>query len=278
MGQPFHNNVVIITGASSGIGAEMARQLAGQGAKLALAARRADLLEQVAAECRARGGEALIAPTDVTDEAQCKRLIDAALAAYGRLDMLVANAGHAIQRTFEDMPDLERFKYEMALNFYGVAHCVHFALPHLKKTRGRIVGMNSLVGLIAAPTYTGYVASKHAMSGFLNSLRQELRGTGVSVTVIYPGAVLIDAVQEMVGEQIHHAELMTVEECARITIRAAGRRQRQVVMTTQGRIARWVQMIAPGLYDRFAGSAVREGEAPAAQISSVPELGEGEAR
>src|SRR5687767_11330529 len=110
MSHPFRDNVVIITGASSGIGAEMARQLADQGAKLVLAARRVEQLEAVAAECRVRGAEAIVVPTDVTDEAQCRALIEAAAAHYGRIDTLIANAGTGDPRSFENMPDLDQIR------------------------------------------------------------------------------------------------------------------------------------------------------------------------
>lgn len=256
---PFRDQVAVITGASSGIGAEMARQLAVQGAKLTLAARRESLLEEVAAECRRLGGEALVVPTDVTDEAQCKALIEAAVGRFRRIDLLIANAGSGDLDAFASMPDLSQLRREMDLNYWGVVTCVHYALPHLKQTQGRIVATNSLIGLLSVPLLTGYVAAKHAAAGFLDTLRMELRGTGVSVTVVYPGAVLIDKVQEMAGEQIKGAQYMTVQRCAEITLQAAAKRRRQVVMTAQGKLARWITLIAPGLYDRFASSAVSEG-------------------
>lgn len=255
----FANQVIVITGASSGIGAEMARQLASQRVKLVLGARRVDLLEQVAAECRTRGAEAEIVQTDVTDESQCKRLIDTAVERFGRIDALFANAGQGQPRRFDKMPDLTQIKREMDLNYYGVLYCVYHALPYLKESKGRIVGTSSLIGFLRVPLLTGYVSAKHAMTGFLDTLRIELAGTGVSVTVAFPGAVLTDDVKGMAGEQIHNAELMTVERAASIIVRAAALRKRQVIMTTQGKLARWFEMIAPGLFDRLAASSMREG-------------------
>ena len=107
MRQPFQNQVVIVTGASSGIGKALALQLAGQGAKVVLAARRAELLEQVAEECRQAGSEALAIPTDITDEAQCRMLVEKIIAAFGRLDMLINNAGLAATALFEEFPTLD---------------------------------------------------------------------------------------------------------------------------------------------------------------------------
>src|SRR5512143_3013156 len=130
---PFRGQVVIVTGASAGIGRALALQLAGQGAKVAIAARRAERLEQVAVECRQRGGEVLVLPTDVSDETQCKALIDRTVSPFGRLDMLINNAGLAVSGLLEDFPDLHLFRYTMDVNFYGAVYCSYYALPHLKQ-------------------------------------------------------------------------------------------------------------------------------------------------
>lgn len=254
----FADQVIVITGASSGIGAEMARQLADQRAKLVLGARRVDLLEEVAAVCRTRGAEAEVVQTDVTDESQCKRLIDTAVKRFGRIDALFANAGQGQPRRLDKMSDLAQIKQEMDLNYYGVVYCVYHALPYLKQSKGRIVGTSSLIGFLRVPFLTGYVSAKHAMTGFLDTLRIELAGSGVSVTIAFPGAVLTDDVKAMTGQQIRNAELMTVGRAASIIVRAAAGRKRQVIMTTQGKFARWFEMIAPGLFDRLAASSMRE--------------------
>lgn len=171
MAAPFRDNVVVITGASDGIGREMALQLAGQGAWLALAARDAQKLEAVAAECRARGGRALAVPTDVGDQAQCRALVDRTLAEFGRVDTLVNNAGVSMWARFDQVTELAPFETMMRVNYLGSVYCTHAALPHLKRTRGRIVGVSSLTGRAGVPTRSGYAASKHAMAGFFDSLR-----------------------------------------------------------------------------------------------------------
>jgi NAD(P)-dependent dehydrogenase (short-subunit alcohol dehydrogenase family) len=152
--EAFHDKVVIVTGASAGIGKSMALQLASQGAKVVLAARRADRLEQVAVECRQHGGEALVVPTDISDEAQCKVLVEKTIARFGRLDMLINNAGLAAVALFDEFPDLHLFKHVIDVNFYGAVYCTYFALPHLKQSKGRIVAISSLGGKAAIPFNT----------------------------------------------------------------------------------------------------------------------------
>ncbi len=172
----FRDNAVIVTGASRGIGAQLAYQLAEQGALLTLAARSLDQLESVAAECRRRGAQALTVQTDVTDEAQCKRLIERAVEAYGRVDTLINNAGYGSPMRFDRMPDFKYLRDEIALNYLGVVGCTYYALPYLKQTKGRIVGVSSLGALVGLPGTIGYNSSKHAVRGFLNTLRAELLG------------------------------------------------------------------------------------------------------
>ncbi len=185
---------VIITGASDGIGAEMARQLAQQqGAQVALvlAARNETLLNQVADECRTQGSQVLVVRTDVSDEAQCRALIERSVAQFGRIDALINNAGVSAQALFSDVKaqDLGWYENLMRINLWGSVWCTHAALPHLKATRGQIVAVSSLAGLVGVPGRTAYSATKFAMTGFFEALRTELRASGVSVTTAYPGVV-----------------------------------------------------------------------------------------
>ena len=177
----FKDQVVIVTGASSGIGRALALQLASEGACLSLAARNAERLEKLAQECDELGGQAIPVPTDVADQAQCHRLIDATVQQFGRIDMLVNNAGITLVGKFEQLPDLELFQQVMAVNFNGLVGCTYYALPYLQDTAGRIVNVSSLGGKLAIPYNTSYIASKFAVTGFSDSLRMELRKEGVSV-------------------------------------------------------------------------------------------------
>ena len=264
---PFSDKVVVITGASSGIGRELAHQLADQGARLALAARDAARLEATAMQCRARGGQALAVPTDVSDQAQCADLIARTVETYGRIDMLVNNAGLSMWAPFEDVNDLSIFETQMRVNYLGSVYCTHYALPYLKQSRGQIVGISSLAGRTGVPTRSGYAASKHAMTGFFDSLRIELGGSGVAVTMIYPSFVATEVRERAFGADgkplgtspVREAEVMSVEECATIILRAAAARKREVVMTARGKIGMWLKLIAPGLVDRMARRAIERG-------------------
>lgn len=256
----FRENVAIVTGASSGIGKEMALQLAEQGAWLVLAARNREALEQVAQECRNRGGKALVVQADVGDEAQCRKIIEAAVAEYGRVDTLINNAGFGQGGTFESLPNLDTFRQVMNVNFMGTVYCTYYALPHLKKALGRIVNISSIMGMIGVPKYGSYVASKFAMTGFSEVLRNELAGSGVSVTSIHPNFVVSEFAGRLLkpdgtplgekGKRIYTKRTMTAAECARLTLRAAARRKRHLVMTPLGKIAVFLHGIAPSLVDR----------------------------
>lgn len=267
MAAPFRENVVVITGASDGIGREMALQLAEQGAWLSLAARDAGKLEQVAADCRARGGRAIAVPTDVGDQAQCRRLVEATVREYGRIDTLVNNAGVSMWARFDQVTDLAPFETMMRVNYLGGVYCTHAALPHLKASRGRIVGVSSLTGRAGVPTRSGYAASKHAMAGFFDSLRIELADEGVTVTMVYPGFVSTGIRQRAYGPDgqplrsspVREAEVMTPQECARQIIAAAAGRRRELVMTARGKVGQWIKLIAPGVVDRIARKAIEQG-------------------
>lgn len=256
--EAFHDQVVIITGASAGIGKALAVNLASQGAKVAIAARRAERLEQVAAECRQRGGQALIIPTDVSDEAQCKTLVEKTIAEFGRLDMLVNNAGLATSALFAEFPDLHLFRYTMDVNFLSAVCCTYYALPYLKQTQGRIVVLSSMAGKLAIPYNTPYVASKYALHGFCDALRMELSLHGVSVTVVCPMLVVTEFHEMQLnkdgvprGERarvIYTKKTMTADRCAEITLRAAYKRRRELLMGP-GVLATWVKVIAPDFLD-----------------------------
>ncbi len=264
----FKDRVIIITGASSGIGRELAHQLASQGAWLTLAARTVDRLEAAQKECLELGGKAVVIRTDVSDPRQCEACIHQTVDHFGRLDVLVNNAGITMWAEFKQVQDLKPFEQIMQINYMGGVYCTHYALPYLKQTHGLIVGISSLAGKTGVPTRSAYSASKHAMAGFFDSLRIELAPSRVAVTMIYPGFVRSEVRQRALGPDgkplgtspVREGEVMSVETCARLIIGAMTRRQREMVMTLRGQLGLWLKLIVPGLVDRIAGNAIRSGK------------------
>jgi len=262
---------IVITGASDGIGAEIARQLAhrhGAGAALVLAARSPQGLEQVAAQCQAGGAATLVVPTDVSDQAQCRALIDAAIGRFGRIDVLVNNAGMSAQALFEDVKaeDLAWYEQLMRINLWGSVWCTHAALPWLRQSRGSVVAVSSLAGLVGVPGRTAYSATKFAMTGFFEALRAEVKSAGISVTTAYPGVVAtqirhrgFNAAGAPAGSSgLKEDGAMSVEECARLIIEGMDRREREVVMSARGKLGRWLKLLAPGAVENMALAALKD--------------------
>ena len=250
-------NVAVLTGASSGIGRELAIQLAQEGAWLTLAARDLAKLEEVAQRCRQHGGRVLTVPTDVTQESQCRDLVTRTVEEFGRIDTLINNAGIGLHARFDEIRDLSLLERVIQVNFYGSMYCTHYALPHLKRTRGRLVAVSSLCGRFPTPTAAIYGASKHALAGFFDSLRIELADSDVSVTVIYPGWVATGITSRALTAQgnprgtvsAHEDNAMPATVCARLITQAVARRRREVVMTIRGKMGLWFRLIAPTYID-----------------------------
>lgn len=181
MSQTFFNNSIIITGASQGIGRE---QLAEQGAFLTLTARNADLLNEVAVVFNQKGGKAITVTTDITQKDECRALIERANEEYGQIDTLINNPGIAYKSRLDELEDISSVEMVMQVIFWGSVYCTYYAIPYLKKSKGRIVVVNSGGGKFATPTSSFYGASKHALVGFFDSLRLELENSGVTVTSI----------------------------------------------------------------------------------------------
>jgi NAD(P)-dependent dehydrogenase (short-subunit alcohol dehydrogenase family) len=258
--------VVILTGASEGIGRALALALAPQGLSLVLAARNTERLAQLASECERAGSAALAVPTDVTSEPQCRALIDAAVARFGRIDILVNNAGGTMWSRFDALSDWSAFERLMRLNYLSCVYLTGCALPWIRQRQGRLVAVASMAGLTGVPERTAYAASKHAVVGFCDSLRIELAGSGVTVTVIAPDFVLTETHRRALGPDgrplgvspMREDRIMSAEECARLAVRAIERRQRLLITSPRGHFGRWLKLIAPGAIDRIAARAIRE--------------------
>ena len=263
--------IIVITGASDGIGAELARQLArrhGAALGLVLAARHAGRLDAVASQCAAQGAQTLVVAADLAQEPACRDLIAAAVARFGRIDALINNAGISAQALFGDVQaeNLGWYEQLMRINFWGSVWCTHAALPFLKQSRGSIVAVASLAGLIGVPGRTAYSASKFAMAGFFEALRAELKNAGVSVTTAYPGVVAtrirhhgLNAAGLAAGSSgLREEKAMRVEVCAQLILQAMDKREREVVMTISGKLGRWLKLLAPGRVEAMALAALKD--------------------
>ena len=262
----FTDQVVVVTGASEGIGRALCVALAPQRPSLVLAARSRERLDSLKQEVEALGARALVVPTDVTEEAACRQLIEQTVSTWGRLDALVNNAGGTMWTRLQDIQDTSIFDRLMRLNYLGSAWCTYYALPHLLQSRGRIVGVSSVAGLTGVPTRTAYAASKHAMFGFFDSLRVELRESGVSVTMIAPDFVVSEIHRRALGADgqalgkspLQESKVMTAEECARRMVTAMEKRRRMLLPSLRGRAGYLAKLVSPALVDRIAAKAIRE--------------------
>jgi NAD(P)-dependent dehydrogenase (short-subunit alcohol dehydrogenase family) len=265
----LRDNVVVLTGASSGIGRALALELAASGARLVLAARNLPALEAVAAACAARGSRAIAHRTDVAEEQQCRSLVERAVAEHGRIDTLVHNAGISMWARFDEITDVGVFDRIMRVNYLGPAHLTHRALPWLERSRGRIVAVSSVAGLTGVPTRSAYCASKHAIVGFYETLRIELAPKGITVTIVYPDFVTSEIRERAFGPDgaplgkgnspVREREVMSAEECARRMATAIARRKRDLVMTARARMGRWMRLVAPGVVDAISARAIARG-------------------
>ena len=252
------NKVVVITGASSGIGRAMAEVYAADGAKVVLAARSEEQLQEVTDGIRAAGGEAVWCKTDVVSEEECKNLIDKAVEAYGGIDVMICNAGLSMRALFDDV-DLKVLHRLMDVNFWGTVNCAKYALPWLQKSKGSLVGISSVAGLHGLPGRTGYSASKFAMTGFLETVRIENLRKGLHVMVACPGftasnvrfsALTADGSQQGATPR-KEEKMMTAEEVARIVRRGILKRKRLCLMEAEGRATHFVKKFAPGFLDKM---------------------------
>ncbi len=262
----FKDKTVIITGASEGIGRALAMEFALHKANIVLAARNRERLEELKQQVESSGANGLVVPTDVTDKKACSRLIQQAVDTFQQIDVLVNNAGRTMWTSFEEIEDLSIFEQLMDLNYLGSVYCTCFALEHLKKTRGRIVGVSSVAGLNGVPSRTAYAASKHAMFGFFDSLRIELKDSGVSVTMAAPDYVLsqmhkraLTGTGESLGKSpLQVSKIMTAQVCARRIIKAVENRDRILITSARGRLGRWLKLLAPRLVDNIAAKAIQK--------------------
>ena len=262
MSNMFQGKVAIVTGASSGIGKALAYELARQSAKLVVAARNSEKLTGIAQDLENKGTEVLVVRTDVTQEADCKALIEKAHQRFGRIDILINNAGISMRAILEDL-DCSVLRQVMDVNFWGTVYCTKYALPYLLATKGSLVGVISIAGFIGLPGRTGYAASKFAVRGFLNTVRIENIKKGLHVLVAAPGftasnirKTALDAHGQQQGESPRNeSNMMTAERCAQIIVKGIRKRKREIIMTfVEGKLAVFLSKWLPALVDKLSYS------------------------
>jgi short-subunit dehydrogenase len=254
MSMQFENKVVVITGASSGIGRALAISFLGQGAKVALCARNLDKLQE--AFHAFDNNNLLLVAADVSKESDCENFVDRVSQKWGHIDALINNAGISMRALFEDV-ELDVLRNLMEINFWGTVYMSKYVLPHILKTKGIITGVSSIAGYRGLPARTGYSASKFAMQGFLESLRTELLHTGVQVMWVCPGftasnirnTALSASGEAQKETPLEENKLMSAEECADRIMKAMAKRKRTVVMTMQGKLAVWLNKLVPSFVD-----------------------------
>lgn len=248
--------VVVITGASSGIGRETARRYARGGARLVLASRSRSALETVAHECRERGAQAIVVPTDVSDETAVRTLAATAMSTFGRIDVWVGNAGVFAYGTFETMPP-ELFRQVVETNLMGQVHGARAVLPHLRRQGGgALVLVGSLYSRVGSPAISPYVTSKFALLGFAESLRQELRGSGIRLRLIVPGSIdtpIYQHAANVTGRSVRPLPPTTSPaRVARAIVRAPRRRRYARYVGRAQTAVLPVHRYAPRVYDAVA--------------------------
>jgi len=247
-------NVVWITGASSGIGKAMAFEWVRLGYKVVLSARRKELLEEIALEIKNSGGEALPVPVDIMEEKSIENAVQSIIDNWGRLDVAVANAGFGIFGSIDRL-NAKDWNRQLQGNVTGLALTVKHALPHLKQKQGRIGLVGSVGAYLPNPNVGAYGASKAAVHSIGLTLQVELMDTGVSCTTIHPGFV-VSEIARIDNEGVWHPErpdprpsklMWPTDKAAKVMVKAIIKRKRNYIFTTHGRVFVWLQRWFPGM-------------------------------
>jgi short-subunit dehydrogenase len=264
--------VALITGASAGIGAALARELARNGADLVLAARREDRLRDLAREIEAMGRNAIVTGCDVTCDGDLERAVAAAVERYGRVDIAIANAGFGVVGLVEEL-GLDDFRRQLETNVFGVLRTLYATVPELRKTRGQFVVVGSVSGHVPTAATSAYCMSKFALRGFTESIHDELAASGISVTLVSPGFVDSDirrvdnhgTVHGNAPDPVPRLLRMPTDRAARTIVRAISRRRREVVVTGHGkalvllyRHAPWLLQFLMARFDGPKRRAIRQ--------------------
>ena len=252
------NKVVVISGASSGIGKACAWHFAKNGSKVVLAARSEEKLKAIGKEMMIAGYEILTVRADVSNEEDCQNLISETINKYKVIDVLINNAGISMRATLEEM-DLSVMKKVMDINFFGTVFCTKYALPFILKSKGSIVGVSSIAGFKGLPARTAYSASKFAMQGFLESLRIENLNKGLHVLIACPGFTASNIRNTALSKDGEvqresprdESKMMTAEKVAEYIYKAVINRQNSLVLTINGKLTVFLNKLIPSVIDRL---------------------------
>ena len=264
------DKVVIITGATSGIGKALAYEYGAHGAKLVLGARNYEKLDEIKKDLTSKNIEVLVCQADVSKESDCKNLILTATENFNRIDILINNAGISMRALFINT-DLDVIRKLMQVNFWGTVYCTKFALPYLLKSKGSIVGISSIAGIKGLPARTGYSASKFAMNGFMESLRTENLKNRLHVLVAHPGftasnirntALTGDGTLQ--GETPRNEDkMMSAEEVAHHIFMAVQKRKNKLILTTEGKLVSLISKFFPKMLENMVyNNLAKEPDSP----------------
>lgn len=254
----MNNKVVVITGASSGIGKSLTSEYAYAGYKVVIAARNEKKLLDLSENFIRKGFEVYAVTTDISKKADCKNLIKKAIAEYGKIDILINNAGVSMRAIFEEM-DLKVLKSLMDVNFWGTVYCTKYALPYLLESEGSVVGVSSIAGYKGLPGRTGYSASKFAIHGFLETLRTENLKKNLHVLIACPGFTNTNIRKTALGKDGNEQgetprdedKMMSSEEVASRIRKAVDKRKRSLILTTQGKMTVLLNKFFPKYMDKL---------------------------
>lgn len=259
------DKVVVITGGTSGIGRALAFEFGIHGSKIVITGRNAEALSATLDALEAKGIEALGVTADVTKPEDNIRMVEEAVQRFGRIDILINNAGISMRAVFEEV-DPKVIETVMSINFYGAVYATRYSLSEIIRNKGSIIGISSIAGFRGLPARTGYSASKFALNGFLESLRTELLNTGVHVLTACPGftasnirqrSLTLDGSSQGASPR-EEEKMMSAEECAAHIYRATVKRKRTLILTMQGKLAVFLNKWWPSLADRMVYSVMKK--------------------
>ena len=257
------DKVVVITGGSSGIGKALALHYGEMGSRIAITGRIIEELDEAVTELEAKGIETIGIQGDVSVDDDNRKMVEAVLARFGKIDVLINNAGISMRALFQET-NLAVIRKIMDINFFGAVYATHYCLPHLLKTKGSIVGISSIAGHRGLPGRSGYSASKFALIGFLESLRTELINTGIHVLIACPGFTATNIRKRSLtkdgttqGNSPRAEEkMMTSEECAMHIYNANLKRKKTLILTTEGKLTVFLNKWIPGIVDKMVYNAM----------------------